>query len=331
MVVGSWAADWALNANLPNRIPHSRWLALPRHFSDTGAMTESSEWQVPKWPFLMANAALLGVAAALIWHTGHPLSLLEISLATASVALGALLGCLPFVLEYRATTKLIEINAITTVAAQLHALKQYAAQVATATDQWARVQENTQGHADKTLAAARGIAERMTAEIQGFNDFQIKLNDTEKGALRLEVEKLRRAEAEWLQVVVRILDHIFALHTAATRSNQPDLAEQIGQFQNACREAGRRVGLTPFAAGPAEKFDAQRHRAHGVENPPAEAVVAETLAPGISFQGRLVRLALVRLLTEPQPVGMPTTPAKAAPEPTETMLTASAELPLGTV
>jgi hypothetical protein len=32
-----------------------------------------------------------------------------------------------------------------------------------------------------------------------------------------------------------------------------------------------------------------------VENPSAEAVIAETLAPGLTFQGRLIRPALVRL------------------------------------
>jgi len=34
--------------------------------------------------------------------------------------------------------------------------------------------------------------DRMVEEIRDFNDFQAKLNDTEKGALRLEIEKLRR-------------------------------------------------------------------------------------------------------------------------------------------
>jgi molecular chaperone GrpE (heat shock protein) len=281
-------------------------------------MKEFSDWQVPKWPFLAANATLLAVAAALIWRAERPISQWEIMLATASVALGAMLGCLPFLLEYRAAAKLVEVNAVTTVAEQLQDLKIYAEQVATATNQWALVQENTKGNADKTITAAREIAERMTAEIQGFNEFQIKLNDTEKGALRLEVEKLRRAEGEWLQVVVRILDHIFALHHAATRSNQPDLAEQIGQFQNACRDAARRVGLTPFAAGPEEKFDAQRHRVHGLETPPAEGVVAETLAPGISFQGRLVRPALVRLVAESSSSPAPElAPTAATPEPAE--------------
>jgi molecular chaperone GrpE (heat shock protein) len=184
---------------------------------------------------------------------------------------------------------------VTTVAEQLHDLKKYSAQVSTATDQWARVQEITQGGAEKTIAAAKELTDRMVAEVREFNEFQAKMNDAEKGALRLEVEKLRRTEGEWLQVVARILDHVFALHNAAARSGQPELAENISNFQNACRDAARRVGVTPFAAAPDEKFDAQKFRAHGVENPPAEAVIAETLAPGLTFQGRLIRPALVRL------------------------------------
>jgi molecular chaperone GrpE (heat shock protein) len=258
-------------------------------------MNEASDWKIAKWPFLAANAVLIIAAAAMIAQAAHPISQVEIGLAIAAVALGALLGCLPFILEYRATKKLIEVNAVSTVAEQLQDLKKYSAQIAAATDQWALVQDATKGSAEKTAAGAHEIAERMAAEIREFNEFQAKLNDSEKGALRLEVEKLRRTEGEWMQVVVRILDHIFALHNAAARSGQPELAEQIAHFQNACRDAARRVGLTPFVAEPDEKFDAQKHRAHGVENPPAEAVAAETLAPGLTFQGRLIRPALVRL------------------------------------
>jgi molecular chaperone GrpE (heat shock protein) len=267
---------------------------------------------------LLANALLLAAAAVLIYKAAHPISELEIGITTGCVALGALLGCLPFILDYRATAKLIEVNAVGTVAEQLNDLKKYSAQIAAATDQWALVQEATKGNTEKTVAAASDIAERMTTEIREFNDFQLKLNDTEKGALRLEVEKLRRAEGEWLQVVARILDHIFALQNAAARSGQPELAEQIGQFQNACRDAARRVGVTPFQAAPEEKFDAQKHRVHGVENPPAEAVVAETLAPGLTFQGRLIRPALVRLQDASAPAAEPLAAAEAAELPLET-------------
>jgi molecular chaperone GrpE (heat shock protein) len=258
-------------------------------------MNKDSEWRVPKWPFWLADAILIAAAAGLVYQARHPISATEVSWVMAAVALGTLLACLPFILEYRATSKLIELNALGEVVEKIQDLKQFTAQVSSATDQWARVQETTQGHAEKTVAASREIVDRISTEVEDFAEFQKKMNDAEKATLRLEVEKLRRIEGDWLQVVVRILDHIFTLHTAATRSGQPELAAQIGHFQNACRDAARRVGLIPYVAEVDEAFDAERHRAHGMETPPPNAVTAETLAPGLTLQGRLIRPALVRL------------------------------------
>jgi molecular chaperone GrpE (heat shock protein) len=258
-------------------------------------MSEVSDWKISKWPFFTANAVLIFVPAALIAKSAHPISAGHMGIATACVALGTVLGCLPFILEYRAVKKLVEVNAVTGVAGQLQDLKTCSAQIAAAAEQWAFVQDATKGNAEKTTAAAREISERMAKEVREFNEFQGKLNDSEKAALRLEADKLRRVEGEWLQVVARILDHVFALHNAATRSGQPELADQIGNFQHVCHDTARRVGLVPFGATVGEKFDGQKHRAHGVENPPADAVIAEFLAPGLSFQGRMLRPVLVRL------------------------------------
>ncbi len=285
-------------------------LALGPHFSDNVNMNEVSMGKTAKWPFLLANALLILVPGALILRAEHPISPVEMLLATGGVALGALLGCLPFFLDYLAASKGLEIHAVGAVAEQLQDLKNYSAQIAAATERWALVQDLTKGNTDKTVAAAKDIADRIAAEIRDFNEFQVKLNDTEKGALRLEVEKLHRAEGEWLQVVARILDHIFALHNAALRSGNADLAEQIGGFQTACRDAARRVGLVLFNAAPDEPFDAQKHRAHGVETPSAEARVAETLSPGVTFQGRLIRPALVQLQ---EAAAGQTPPAPSAP------------------
>lgn len=282
-------------------------------------MNKVSDWQVPKWPFLAASAALLIFSAILACRPAHAITPTEVILATVSVALGAFLACLPFLLEYRATSKLVELNALGTVSEKLQNLEAFAAQISSATDQWARVQETTQIGAEKTVTAAKEISERMAAEVREFNEFQAKMNDAEKGALRLEVEKLRRIEGDWLQVLARILDHIFALHTAAARSGQPELAEQVGNFQNACRDTARRVGLTPFDVATGENFTAERHRVHGMENPPSDGVVAETLAPGLTFQGRLIRPALVRL----QEAAAPAAPEK--PEAASDELTLDAE------
>jgi len=280
-------------------------------------MNEVPHWKISKWPFLLANAALLAVAAAVVYKAQHPISQTEIIIATVCVALGAVFGCLPFLLDYRATGKVIEVHAVGEVAGKIQDLKRLAAQVATATDQWAMVQENTRNHSEKTTLAAQEIAERMETEVREFNEFQTKLNDTEKAALRLEVEKLKRTEGEWLQVVARILDNIHALHTAAVRSGQVDLSEQTGQFQSACRDVARRVGINHVEAPAGSPFDPERHRAHGVENPPVDALVAETLAPGFNYQGRQIRPTLVRLqeAVAAAPESAPeTTTATSAPE-----------------
>ncbi len=214
------------------------------------------------------------------------------SLAAVCVASGAVLAVMPFLLAYRAATRIAEARELGTVVSQIQKLESLAAQISGATGQW----QTVQGEADKTAAAARQIAESMSAEVKGFAEFMEKVSDREKATLRLEVEKFRRAETEWLQVMVRMLDHVYALHVGAVRSSQPALIEQVANFQNACREAARRIGLTPFIAHTAEPFDGQRHQlADDQAEPAPDATVAETIATGYTFQGRLLRPALVRI------------------------------------
>jgi molecular chaperone GrpE (heat shock protein) len=149
--------------------------------------------------------------------------------------------------------------------------------------------------AEKTSAGAREISDKMATEVREFTAFMQKMNDSEKSALRLEVEKMKRGEAEWLQVLVRILDHVFLLQAAAARSGQPKVADQIANFQNACRDAARRIGLTPFVAAPDEPFNTERHQIVDESKPSTNSVVAETIGTGYTFQGKLLRPALVRL------------------------------------
>jgi molecular chaperone GrpE (heat shock protein) len=270
-------------------------------------MKNANEWAVPKWPFLAGDAVLLVFAFYFTWYARHPVGLWEGVAAAVCVALGAGLGVLPFVLEYRATARLIEINGLETVAGKLQQLDQVADQITACTENWTTAQTQ----AEKTAATAKEIAGRMTTEMQQFGEFMQRMNDNEKASLRLEVEKLRRAEADWLQVLVRILDHVFALHSAAEHSGQPRLAEQIGQFQHACHDAARRVGLVPFGAEPDELFNPERHQAVGLkDNPPTSAQIAETLGTGFKYQGKMVRPVLVRLKENSE------TPAETAPKTT---------------
>jgi len=216
----------------------------------------------------------------------------QILFVVVCVAGGACLGIMPFLLEYRLAQKLADARTLTSVLAQIKSIEQVAGQIGSATGRWQTVQEQ----ADKTALLAKGISDRMGAEVKAFTDFLDKANDSERATLRLEVDKLRRAENDWLQVLVRIMDHVFALHAAAVRSGQPRVMEQVGHFQSACRDAVRRLGIVPYVAEPSETFDEKRHQLAEVNaKAPPGALVEETVATGYLFQGRQIRPALVRL------------------------------------
>jgi len=254
-------------------------------------MEAGKQPRVPKWPFFLGDAIMLGLAYFIYWQGTAPLPLAEIIAGGLCVILGALLAVTPFVMDYRALLKTIEISALGGAMEKIQNLETLSAHIGSATSHWQLAHED----AEKTSAAAREISNQMATELKDFKEFLLQANDSEKVTLRLEVEKLRRSETEWLQTLMRVLDHVYALHLAAERSGQPQLASQIGSFQNACRDTARKVGLLPFVAGPAEAFDPKRHQTAGGVTPAEGTPIAETLATGYTFQGRQVRLALVKL------------------------------------
>ena len=272
-------------------------------------MSDAIAPKLSKWPFFVGDGLLLGTAWFIGYQSKFVLGHWEMCFVVLCVAGGALLGVAPFLLEYAALVKVAQAGALSTVVSELKNLQGIANQISGATGKWQDAQEQ----ADKTARGAREITDRMTGEVQAFTEFMKRANDSERANLRLEVEKLKRGEGEWLQVLVRTLDHVYALHQGASRSGQPKLAEQVGNFQLACRDSARRVGLTPFTANEGEPFDAQRHQlVEEGAKAPASAVVSETIAAGYNFQGRLLRPALVRLREgEPAVAAVAT---EAAPE-----------------
>jgi molecular chaperone GrpE (heat shock protein) len=273
-------------------------------------MNEMTNWKVPKWPFFLADALLFGFAY--FFTLRAPQSIHHWELAAACVAIGAVLGLIPFYLDYRAMEKALEINALGTVTEKIQKLDTLSAQIHAVTNRWDAIQETLKAEAGKTSATAKQIADQMANEASQFAELMQKMNDSEKASLRLEVEKLHRGETEWLQVIVRLLDHVFALHTAAARTGDPMFAEPITNFQNACRETVRRIGLTPFVAESNEPFNAEKYQVAGTNSKaPESAVITETVATGYTFQGKLLRPALVRVSEAKTPVAK-SAPAKSA-------------------
>jgi molecular chaperone GrpE (heat shock protein) len=254
--------------------------------------------RIPKWPFFVGDAFLLGAAWFVYFQSQYTMGLWQIAFVVLCVAGGAVAAILPFLLEYRLALKLIELKTLTDALGQIRNVEKFSEQVAGATGRWEEIQQQ----AERTSKLAGDIAEKMGAEVKAFTEFMQQMNNSEKATLRLEVEKLRRAEGDWVQVLVRMLDHTYALHQGALRSGQPNVIRQITSFQNACRDVARRVGVTPFVPAGAEPFDPKRHQLLDAQARPEEgATVAETIATGYTFQGKLLRPALVRLRSNGAP------------------------------
>jgi molecular chaperone GrpE (heat shock protein) len=183
------------------------------------------------------------------------------------------------------------------------------AQIHDATAHWQAIQEQ----ASKTMERSQELTQQMGAQLQAFQSAGQRVHDQEAAHLRLESEKWKRTEVDWVQTGVRMLDHVYALQQAAIRSGQPELIRELTQFQAACRDAARRVGLTPFTPARDEPFDSRAHQTQSL----TEAAIAPgarigtVVAPGFTYQGQLLRRALVVLLESGE------TPAVASSAPAQ--------------
>jgi molecular chaperone GrpE (heat shock protein) len=243
-------------------------------------------------PFLVGDALLLGSALLIFWQAHRPMTPVEVIVVATCTALGAFLGAWPFVLQFRAGVVLAETERLTDSVAQIQQVELVADRIANATAQW----QTAQDHSTRAVNAAREIAERMDREARDFLKFFEQTDTAEKAHLRLEVEKLRRGEKDWLQVLVRILDHVYALQQAAARSGKPNVAGQIAAFQDACRDAARRIGLVPVVPAPDTPFDPRLHQPLDPNAPmPQWPVIAQVVGTGYNFQGQPLRPIVVVL------------------------------------
>jgi len=246
---------------------------------------------LPLWPFLVVDAIFLGLAVLLLEFGHHPLPWQEGGLLVLCGALGALSFVTPFLRRSADEQALSQARLLADAAGQIQKLDQLAGQIGGATSQWLELH----GHTAQAAENAKQVAGQISAEARAFSEFMERVSETERTHLRLEADKLRRAEQERLQVITHILDHVFALFQAARHSGNPALVEQIGQFQNACREAVRRIGLVQTAGLADEAFDPKLHQLPDNTEAVENGLVAETLVAGYTYQGQLVRRPVVAL------------------------------------
>lgn len=245
-----------------------------------------------KWPFIVGDILLLAVAWWIVNRSPDPFSFWPLLFLTGCVAGGAWITVYPYLAEYRAAVKLAESEGLHEAVAKINQLQHVADRIGQATGQW----QDIQNQAMQTTSAARGVTEQMAGEAKAFGEFMQRANDSEKAHLRLEVEKLRRSENEWVQTLVMLMDHVYGIFAAAVRSGKQQLIDQLAQYQRACREVVRRVGLVPIEAKRGEPYQESNHQLADPEAAmPEEPVVELTLATGYTYQGQVIRKPLVSI------------------------------------
>lgn len=248
--------------------------------------------KINKLPFLVTDLVFLGAAFAIITKSPHPIGGTQIFAAIICVALGAWAGMTPFLRDHDVQVRLAESDYLKDTVSEIKQLKTVANYVQTATAQWQSLQENS----GKATGAMKEMADRLSSDAKNFAESVKKANDGEKQTLRLEVEKMKRAEGEGLKIMVALLDHVYALYSAGVRSGQPTVVQQLTGFQAACRDVVRRVGLVPIEARVGDLFDPNVHQAHdNTEAPQPGAAITGALATGYSYQGQILRPPLVTL------------------------------------
>ncbi|MGE3313008.1 MAG: hypothetical protein AB7O66_23820 [Limisphaerales bacterium] len=254
-------------------------------------MSEGNTPRLNRLPFWFADGTLLVTAAFLALNSKAALGAWEMLAIVVCVGLGGWLAVLPVLKEYEVTVEAAETDQLAATMEKLTDLDVLADRIAAATSQWQGVQDR----AAQTAESARGVVDRLAREAEAFATAVSRSADAEKQTLKLEVDKLRRAEGEWLQAVGRVMDHVFALHLAAVKSAQPAVAEQIDRFHAACRDALRRVGFIPVVAAPDELFDPRKHQVADGPRPAEGARIDETVAAGYLYQGQVLRPVIVRV------------------------------------
>ncbi len=260
-------------------------------------MNDQRTINIPKFPFLIGDFTLVAITIMLILNMEKPLTPTVVLLSIVGFGLAALIGLVPYLLEFFALVKLNQIRTLAEGFKKLQQLDTVANTIHAATTQWLGVHDLAQ----QSLQAAKDVTEQITREAQAFRELIQKINDSEKNLLKLEVEKLHRAQADWVQVMIGIFDHIYALYKAAVRSGRPELIDQLTKFQSACRDLALRIGLVPVEADRGDLFDPNQHApADPNVKPEIGTPILETIATGYIFQNRLIRPVIVKIQTPPE-------------------------------
>ena len=162
------------------------------------SMLPSDTPRLPKWPFLVGDAALLGTAALIASRSLDPWSGAPLIATVSCVALGTVLGAIPFLTDY-ARKQDIALDD------RQRALEELARTVATAAEQIGIAAQGLHTIAElaqKNLKQAEQLPHKLQDKVAELQQQLTVANDEEKEELERDLAALRTSESERLEAVV---------------------------------------------------------------------------------------------------------------------------------
>lgn len=181
--------------------------------------------RLPKWPFLVGDAALLGVAVLIALRSPQPFPAAVVLTIAGCVALAALLGSIPFLSDYAAR----QDEALDERQRNLEGLTRTLADAAEQISIAANGLHELNDLAQKQLHQAQQLPKQLAAEVQ---DQDRQLNAAamkENAALREQLGTLRAAGIAELKAATERLQET----AAALAKHEAALAKQLDSAQTA--------------------------------------------------------------------------------------------------
>ncbi|HVZ66124.1 MAG TPA: hypothetical protein VG936_16270 [Lacunisphaera sp.] len=153
--------------------------------------------RLPKWTFLAIDAGLLLTAFLIAYFAKNPYAPLPFITAVLFVAAAAVIGLVPFIIDYAADSAEYVQQERSRVADQVQRLHAAAESLARAAAQIKSVEEAVH----KTAHTAENLPYRMQEKLAEFNEALAGKEESDREALEQELAELRAANSEQLKVV----------------------------------------------------------------------------------------------------------------------------------
>jgi hypothetical protein len=274
--------------------------------------------KLPTWPFLLGDAALLGLAWLVVSQARNPFAATPLIVIVGCVALGALLAVIPFLTDYARK----QDEALDDRQRELEALARTVASSAEQISIAANGLHEITELAQHNLKAAEQLPAKLQEKIAGLRNQLDGARDEERDELKRELARLRAGDSERLE---SIIGKITQTATEWTRL-EAALRQHLASATDALAQAGK-IAPRPEPAEPVRREPLEVARPELVEAARPEPVEATPEAPA---SGAVEQPAAVVNSADASPVAAaatqppkrPRKPRPAAPAAPETPIPA---------